>query len=243
LPNPDTVPDALTSEAYTFVDERWVTTDTGDVTRRYVKRQCMHCLNAACVSACPAAAMYKGAQGQVIYRSYRCLGCRYCEAACPFAVPRFDWDDPIAPVINKCWLCYDRLQAGGQPACVEACPGGALRFGPRDELLVYAHARIAAKPDRYLDHVFGEFEVGGTAMLYLSNVPFEQLGFPADLPHSAPPEETHKVITKLPFVLTGVAALLTGTAAYTHRKPSGSLQGDGEEDQVPSPLPSAEQEK
>jgi formate dehydrogenase iron-sulfur subunit len=119
-------------------------------------------------------------------------------------------------------MCYGRLQAGGKPACVEACPTGALRFGSRDELLAQAHAKIASNPGRYVDHVFGEFEVGGTAMLYLSDVPFEQLGFPADMLTTAPSEETEKIITKLPFVLSGMAALMVGTAAYTHRKPSES---------------------
>lgn len=222
LPRPDVVPDGLTSDVYTFVDERLVTTANGEVKTRYVKRQCMHCLNAACVAACPAAAMYKGDRGAVIYRSYRCLGCRYCQVACPFGIPRFNWDDPVDPVISKCQLCYGRLQDGGEPACVEACPTGALHFGSRDELLAQAHAKIASNPGRYVDHVFGEFEVGGTAMLYLSDVPFEQLGFPADMLTTAPSEETEKIITKLPFVLSGMAALMVGTAAYTHRKPSES---------------------
>jgi formate dehydrogenase iron-sulfur subunit len=225
LPRPDVAPDGLATDVYTFVEERTATRADGQVVQRFVKRQCMHCLNAACVAACPAAAMYKGEQGQVIYRAYRCLGCRYCQAACPFGVPRFNWDDGIDPVISKCQLCYARSQAGQQPACVSACPSGALRLGEREDLLAQAHARIASNPGRYVDHVFGEFEVGGTAMLYLSDVPFEQLGFPTSLPRTAPPEETHKIISKLPFVLTGMTALMAGTAAYTHRQSS-----DGEEE-------------
>jgi formate dehydrogenase iron-sulfur subunit len=224
LPGPDRVPGALASDAYTFVEERWVTVTDGTISKRYVKRQCMHCLNAACVSACPAAAMYKSAEGPVIYRAYRCLGCRYCQAACPFGVPRFDWDNGVDPVISKCWLCYGQLQQGQQPACVQACPAGALRFGQREELLAQAHAQIASNPGRYVDHVFGEFEVGGTAMLYLSDVPFEQLGFPANLPQTAPPEQTARIVTKLPYVLIGMAALMTGTAMYTQRKPATSTQ-------------------
>jgi formate dehydrogenase iron-sulfur subunit len=193
----------------------------------------MHCLNAACVSACPAAAMYNSGQGPVVYRPNRCLGCRYCQVACPFEVPRFEWDNGINPQISKCWLCYDRLQAGQKPACVEACPTGTLRFGEREELLAQAHAQIASNPGRYVDHVFGEFEVGGTSMLYLSDVAFEQLGFPGHLPQTAPPEETEKIMSKLPFVIGGVVALMTGTAVYTHRAPAETAQSqppdDGEE--------------
>ncbi len=242
LPQPDVVPDELNSDTYTFVDERWVTAADGQIRRRFVKRQCMHCLNAACVSACPAAAMHKSPAGPVIYRAYRCLGCRYCEAACPFTVPRFDWDNPINPLINKCWLCYDRLENDQQPACVAACPTGALQFGQREELLVRAHARIATNPGRYINHVFGESEVGGTSMLYLSAIPFEQLGFPANLSLTAPPEETLKVISKLPLVLVGVAALMTGTAAYTHRKSAGSGQETEEPPQASTSQTSDEQE-
>jgi formate dehydrogenase iron-sulfur subunit len=243
LPYPGAVPDGLNSDTYTFVEEHWVTTETGDVKQRFVKRQCMHCLNAACVSACPAAAMHKGEGGAVIYRSSRCLGCRYCEAACPFSVPRVNWDNGITPVINKCWLCYDRVREEGEPACAGACPTGALHFGRREELLLDAHAKIATNPDRYIDHIFGESEVGGTAMLYLSDVPFEQLGFRTDLPTTAPPEQTEKIVTKLPFVLTGMTAFLTGAAVYTHRKPA-ELASEGKERQSASPsLPSAGEEE
>jgi formate dehydrogenase iron-sulfur subunit len=217
LPGDDQIPQALESDAYSFVEPVEVITANGESTTRYVKRQCMHCLNAACVSACPAAAMYDSGEGPVIYRADRCLGCRYCLVGCPFGVPRFDWQDGIAPTISKCWMCYDRLQAGGEPACVEACPAGAVRFGRRSELLIQARAQIATRPERYVDHVFGESEVGGTSVVYLSDVPFEQLGFPLDLPHVAPSEQTEKVMSTLPFVIGGMAVLMSGAALYTHR--------------------------
>lgn len=218
LPQSATYPEALSSDTYTFVDARPVTTAGGETEIQYVKRQCMHCLDAACVSACPAAAMYKSPEGPVLYRAERCLGCRYCQIACPFEVPSFEWEDGLTPVISKCWLCYDRLQEGEKPACAEACPTGALQFGRRDRLLTRAHAQIESTPGRYVDHVFGEHEVGGTSVLYLSDIPFEELGFPANLPQTAPPEETEKIMKSLPFVITGMTALMAGTAAYTHRR-------------------------
>jgi formate dehydrogenase iron-sulfur subunit len=229
LPNALTPPNALSSDTFTFVDTRQVSTAGGAVEERYVKRQCMHCLNAACVSACPAAAMYKSEDGPVVYRSERCLGCRYCQMACPFGVPSFEWDNGVTPVISKCWMCADRLQAGEKPACVEACTTGALRFGNRNALLAQAHAQIESNPGRYIDHVLGEFEVGGTSMLYLSDVPFEQMGFPAGLPNTAPAEETEKIMNVLPAVITGTTALMAGIAFYTHRKQAHKLAIKDEE--------------
>ena len=176
--------------------------------------------------------MYNSGEGPIVYRAARCLGCRYCEVGCPFGIPRFDWESSVTATINKCWLCYDRLQDGmppRRPACVEACPTGALRFGERAELLAQAHGQIATHPERYVDHVFGEHEVGGTSILYLADVPFEQLGFPVDLPHTPPPAETEKIMSALPFVLGGMAALMSGTAAFTHRRHSqeGDDHGSG----------------
>ncbi|MEA3336363.1 MAG: 4Fe-4S dicluster domain-containing protein [Chloroflexota bacterium] len=220
LPDADVVPSALDADTYTFVEEHQVTKADGTTVTRYVKRQCMHCLDASCVSACPAAAMHNSGEGPVIYRADRCLGCRYCQVACPFEIPRFDWDNGLTPKISKCWMCFEGLQEGQLPACVEACPTGALRFGRRDDLLAQAHAQIASNPARYIDHVYGENEVGGTSVLYLSDVPFEQLGFVANLPDTAPAQETEKIMSKLPTVIAGMTALMAGSAFITHRKPA-----------------------
>ena len=219
LGDPTEIPEALAPDAYTFVEPIEAVTISGETVTRYVKRQCMHCLNAACVAACPAAAMYSSGEGPIVYRAVRCLGCRYCEVGCPFTIPRFDWDAPVAAKINKCWMCYERLQEGEKPACVAACPTGALRFGNRSALLGAARSRIATHPENYVDHILGEHEVGGTSVLYLSDVPFDQLGFPANLPEQAPPEQTEKVMSALPMVIGSVATLMAGTAFFTHRKP------------------------
>ncbi len=218
LPLNENPPAQLDTDTYTFVERHEVTLANGKVEKRYVKRQCMHCLNASCVAACPAAAMYQAEEGPVEYRLNRCLGCRYCQIACPFGIPQFDWNNGLTPEISKCWFCYERLLDGEQPACVESCPVGALHYGKLSTLLAEAHARIDSNPGHYVDHVYGEHEVGGTAVIYLSDVPFEQLGFATDLPTTAPPEETEKIMTKLPFVIGGLAVALSGTAAYTNRQ-------------------------
>ena len=141
----------------------------------FVKRQCMHCLHPACVSACPVRALSVQDSGAITYDKDRCIGCRYCMMACPFNVPRFEYDDPT-PEIQKCSFCHDLLKEGESPVCVRACPTEAISFGTREEMLKEARTRIAAKSDTYLPHVYGEQEVGGTSVLYLSSVPFEKLG-------------------------------------------------------------------
>ena len=153
-------------------------------------QRCLHCLEPACVSACPTTALYRQADGPVSYNVDDCIGCRYCMLACPWDVPTAEWNSR-APKISKCTHCADRaaqpapIAFNGQPlsddaarqfantmaipACVKACPADALRYGTRDEMLALAHKRIADRPDRYVDHVYGEKELGGTSVLYLSS--------------------------------------------------------------------------
>ncbi len=116
-------------------------------------------------------------EGPVVYDSEKCIGCRYCQYACPFGVPTYQWDNVLG-LIRKCEMCFSRIGDGVLPACVAACPNGALRFGKRHELLAQAKAQIASRPGHYVDHIYGEHEAGGTSMLYLSDVPFSLLGFP-----------------------------------------------------------------
>jgi Fe-S-cluster-containing dehydrogenase component len=142
----------------------------------YVKKQCMHCVDPACTGACMLGALSKGKFGIVSYDASLCVGCRYCEAACPFNVPKFEWSKK-GPKIVKCELCRDRLENGKEPACTEVCPRDAVIFGRYSDLLADARARLAAEPDKYVQHIYGEKELGGTQVLYLSHVPFEKLGF------------------------------------------------------------------
>jgi len=142
----------------------------------YVKKQCMHCVDPACVGACMLGALQKGQFGIVKYDVERCVGCRYCQMACPFNVPKFEWTSR-APKIIKCELCKERLAEGKQPGCTEVCPRKAVIFGKYDELLAEAHQRLSAEPQKYVPKVYGEHDLGGTQVLYLSHIPFESLGF------------------------------------------------------------------
>jgi formate dehydrogenase iron-sulfur subunit len=143
----------------------------------FIKRQCMHCVDPACTTACMLGALHKGKFGVVEYDADLCVGCRYCEMACPFNVPKFEWTS-LAGKIKKCELCRHRLAEGKLPGCCEVCPVGAVIYGKRAELLAEAHRRIEAEPDRYVHHVYGEHEAGGTQVLYLSHVDFEKVGLP-----------------------------------------------------------------
>ena len=144
----------------------------------FVKRQCMHCVDPACVAGCPFKALTKGKYGVVEWESSRCIGCRYCEISCPFDVPRFEWTK-FNPRIVKCEFCNHRLADGKDPACTEVCPTGAVKFGTRANLLAEAKARVEASPGKYFqDRVYGEGDLGGTQVLYLSHLPFEKLGLP-----------------------------------------------------------------
>lgn len=142
----------------------------------FVKKQCMHCVDPACVGACMLGALRKGKFGVVSYDVSKCVGCRYCEVACPFNVPKFQWAK-VAPRIVKCELCKDRLAVGKQPACTEVCPRGAVIYGKYTDLLDEAHRRLTDHPGKYVPKVYGEHELGGTQVLYLSHVDFEKLGF------------------------------------------------------------------
>jgi len=159
----------------------------------YVKTNCLHCNRPACVSACIVGALRKREMGAVTYDAWKCIGCRYCMVACPFQIPAYDYDNALTPQVRKCQLCFHvTREEGVLPACVAACPRQAMVYGRRSELLAQAREKIKAHPDEYVDHVYGEHEVGGTSWLYLSSVPFERLGF-LTLPSDAPPAVTEAI--------------------------------------------------
>lgn len=143
-----------------------------------VKVQCMHCDEPACVSACIVGAFSKKENGSVVWDESKCIGCRYCMVACPFQVPAFEFEKAIEPKIMKCDFCAPRTAEGKLPACVEICPMEALVYGKRSHLIEVARERIRLYPGGYVNHIFGENEVGGTSWMYLSSVSFQKLDFP-----------------------------------------------------------------
>ena len=143
-----------------------------------VKVQCMHCAYPACVSACIVGAFTKRPDGAVVWDTGKCIGCRYCMVACPFQVPAFEYKKALDPKIMKCDFCSARREKGDIPACVGICPVEALTYGPREELVRIARGRVKRFPERYVSHVYGEFEVGGTDWMYLAGREFIELQFP-----------------------------------------------------------------
>ena len=187
---------------------------------RFGKKQCMHCLAPACASACPVRAMDKLASGPVVYDASKCMGCRYCMIACPFDIPKYEYES-VAPRVRKCTFCAERQKAGLRPACAEVCPSGALTFGKRDELLDAAKARIYQNPDRYAHAVYGEEEAGGTSWLYLADVDLAKLGFRTDVPDRSFPDLVSGALGAPPFVMTLWPPLLMGLYAFSQGRGGG----------------------
>ncbi len=184
----------------------------------YRKNQCNHCLEPACASACFVRAFDKTPTGAVTYDASVCVGCRYCMIACPFEIPTYEYDKALTPRVMKCTLCHPRIVKGQLPGCVEICPTEALTYGRRRDLLRVARERIAKAPERYIDHVYGENEMGGTNWLYLSGVPFRELGLREDLGITPAPELTKGALSVVPVVAGIWPVLLTGIWAISQRK-------------------------
>jgi formate dehydrogenase iron-sulfur subunit len=206
---------------------RWVSVQPVAVDR-FVRKSCMHCLEPSCEAACLVGAITKTSAGPVVYDTSKCIGCRYCMLACPFHIPRYEWDQRV-PFMRKCDMCATRLERGEQPACVEACPHDALLFGPREELLKEAHATIRHAPESYLPQVWGETEFGGTSVLYISDVSLAPLGWP-DRDTAPIPALTEPLISKTPFIGMGVAIGLVGLNWIIKRRMA--LAGNDHAEQV-----------
>lgn len=184
---------------------------------RYVRRMCMHCEVPTCVSVCPVGALQKTSTGPVAYDKDKCIGCRYCMQACPFGVPRYEWDS-VKPYVRKCTMCADRQQKGLATACATVCPTGATQFGDRDELISEARRRIQAEPDRYFNHIYGIEEIGGTSVLIISDASPEKLGLPTKLGKEPLPELTWNVLEKIPTAVACGGVLLSGIWWITNRR-------------------------
>lgn len=191
--------------------------------------RCMHCEYPACVSACPVGALGKGEEGAVTYDATRCVGCRYCMAACPFHTPKLDWDSVLSS-IQKCQLCADRLAADLEPACASACPTGALQFGERASLLAEARERIQASGGQYVNHVYGENEVGGTSVLYISPVQFAPLGLPTLGSEPVTELSDRFAVVGTPAIAGVAAVVLGGLYWFTKRRERGKAASTAAED-------------
>ena len=213
----------------------------------FVKRQCMHCTDASCVSVCPVTAMTQDPEtGVVFHHVDRCIGCRYCVLACPFGVPRYEFDDPFGQ-IQKCQLCAD-LPDQDIPACADVCPTGATLFGQTEVLQSEARRRLArdageiyafprgtltraddggepvtdrarheAPIARYEQQVYGEHLLGGTQCRMLSGVPFELLGLPEDVPDTSYASITEGIQHTLYRYMIAPILLLAGLAFFAYR--------------------------
>jgi Fe-S-cluster-containing dehydrogenase component len=197
LPAPDVPFDDLsvletrrrtTAKAYTIVNRHDTASNVNVKGPLYRKVQCNHCLEPACASACFVRAFTKTQKGAVIYDASVCVGCRYCMIACPFEIPTYEYDKE------------------------------ALTFGKRTDLLKIARQRISKFPDRYVDHIYGENEMGGTSWLYLSAVPFKEVGMREDLGITPAPKLTSGALSGVPIVVGLWPVLLTGIYAMSKRK-------------------------
>jgi formate dehydrogenase iron-sulfur subunit len=233
-------PATLSAKTYTLITFHELPDEKapGGLHYLFTMRRCLHCLEPACASACPTTALERQPDGPVSYNADQCIGCRYCIWACPWGVPTAEWDS-LAPKIHKCTHCADRsdqpapLARNGQtlsegerrqyhedivtPACVKACPADCLKFGTREDMLSEAHNRISAHPDKYVDHIYGEKEAGGTSVLYLSSVPFGKLGFP-DVGTKAFPSLSRSALHAVPPAVIVMGTLLSGVYAFLKRR-------------------------
>lgn len=206
-----TNPAKLNSDTYTNI--RFVETMANDtVGWSFIKNQCMHCKEPACASACPVGALTKSPQGPVSYDFDKCIGCRYCMVACPFSIPKYEWE-LTSPAVQKCTFCEERISDNMLPACVKTCPTGAMYFDDYDKIVAEAKARLGKEPKKYVNHIYGLDEAGGTTWLYLSDMPFNPLGFKKGIPNEALPNYTWSVLSSIPEKVVGIVVLL-GAVVY-----------------------------
>jgi Fe-S-cluster-containing dehydrogenase component len=220
----------------------------------FVKRQCLHCVDASCVSCCPVSAMIKDPEtGVVLNDTDRCIGCRYCVYACPFQVPKYEFDNALGRIL-KCELCRHRLADGELPGCVQSCPTGATLFGRVEDLRREAYRRLALKPGdtynyprgdlngrygrpepphekvvtaAYLPELYGDKVLGGTQCLYVSAVPFDKLGLPyGNVPDHAYASETEGLQHTL-YRWMMAPAIVLGALIYFARRTAATYDQEG----------------
>jgi formate dehydrogenase iron-sulfur subunit len=198
----------LNDTTFTVVEER--------ADGKFVRRMCQHCNEPACASVCPVKAIEKAPEGPVVYNGKKCIGCRYCMIACPNQVPKYEWTK-LAPYMKKCDMCADRVRNGQPTNCAEVCPTGATIFGDRNELLKEARKRLDSDPN-YVQHIYGSTEFGGSSVLFLSDVPFEKLGFIIPKEDKPLPALSMAALNDVPTVAFVGGSLLAGLYWITQRR-------------------------
>jgi formate dehydrogenase iron-sulfur subunit len=210
-----TNPKELSSDCYTRV--RFIESEkSGQPVWSFVKDQCLHCKDPACASACPVGALTKTKEGPVSYNYDKCIGCRYCMVACPFSAPKYEWEQ-VLPWVQKCSFCAERIKDGLEPACVKTCPTGTLFYGEGDAVLAEAQGRLKKNPGKYVDHIYGKDEAGGTSWMYISGVPFKELGFRMNVPATQLPQLTWAPLSTIPGKALGLVAALSAVAYFRNR--------------------------
>jgi formate dehydrogenase iron-sulfur subunit len=211
-----TNPPVLSQHTYTNI--RFVEQEKDGVPSwSFVKDQCFHCKEPACASACLVGAIEKTPSGAVTYTFEKCMGCRYCMMACPFHIPKYEWDKVFNPWVRKCTFCGDRLANNMVPACIKTCPTNVMYFDDYDKVVAEAEKRLKEKPGQYVNHIYGKEEAGGTGWMYLSAVPFDQIGFNVNIRNVSYPSLTWASLSKIPVEVGGLAALVTAIALWRNR--------------------------
>jgi formate dehydrogenase iron-sulfur subunit len=201
----DVVADDRDAERWLRVIKKEVVLPGGVIQNIYMRHSCIHC--GLCAEVCPSGAIIKRDDGIVTMDPDKCIGCHYCYQACPFDIPRYRIEG-ADKAMQKCVMCFDRIDEGKEPVCVQACPMDALTFGDYDDMVYEGQDAITSLKDMGYSnaYLYGEKELGGTGLMYVLPYSFDKYGLP-ELPL-----KEHKAITWKDFVTpigwgTGIVAV------------------------------------